>query len=50
VARAWKNTPDASPADIAKRLKLSPATVKRHRPAGVDKVNGREPEFAAERS
>jgi hypothetical protein len=50
VARAWKNTPDASPADIARRLNLSPATVKRHRPADVDKVNGREPEFAAERS
>jgi hypothetical protein len=50
VARAWQKTPDASPADIARRLKLSPATVKRHRPADTDKVNGREPEFAAERS
>jgi hypothetical protein len=47
VARAWKSTPDASPADIARRLKLSPATVKRHRPTDTDKVNGREPEFAA---
>lgn len=44
VARAWQKTPDASPADIAKRLKLSRATVNRHRPV-AEKINGHVPEL-----
>lgn len=44
VTRAHKRNPDASHAELAKRLNLSPATVKRHRPK-PEPINGREPEL-----
>jgi hypothetical protein len=42
VARAHSKTPDASHAELARRLDLSPATVKRHRPK-TDQINGNVP-------
>jgi hypothetical protein len=52
VAQAHKRHPDATHEQLAERLNLSPATVKKYRPAAASegappKVNGREPEFAA---
>jgi hypothetical protein len=41
VARAHKQNPDATHTVLAKRLNLSPATVKRHRPK-PEPINGRE--------
>lgn len=43
VVRAHNRTPDASHAELAKRLKLSVPTVKRHRPPA--QVNGNIPEL-----
>ena len=42
VARAHKQNPDASHAELARRLDLSPATVKRHRPK-PEQINGNVP-------
>jgi hypothetical protein len=43
VVRAHEKNPAASNADLARQLKLSPATVKRHRPP--KQVNGQVPEL-----
>jgi hypothetical protein len=52
IARAHRQHPDATHEELARRLKLSPATVKRYRPAAASegappKVNGHVPEFVA---
>lgn len=44
VERAHKRTPAATNKELAERLRLSPRTVRRHRP--VAEVNGRVPELA----
>jgi hypothetical protein len=43
VVRAHEKNPAASNADLARQLKLSPATVKRHRPP--KQINGQVPEL-----
>jgi hypothetical protein len=45
VRRAYEKDPEADPAAVAKRLKLSPATVKRYRPPKEqpEQVNGKVP-------
>jgi hypothetical protein len=43
IRRAYAKEPEADPREVAKRLKLSLATVKRHRPVAPEKVNGKVP-------
>lgn len=50
VRRAYERNPDADPTQVARRLKLSPATVKRYRPPREqpEQVNGKVPDLKLE--
>jgi hypothetical protein len=47
IRRAYAKEPDADPKAVARRLKLSPATVKRYRPV-AETVNGKVSDLAAQ--
>jgi uncharacterized membrane protein YhaH (DUF805 family) len=49
IRRAYAKEPDADPKAVARRLKLSPATVKRYRPVAPEKVNGKVPDLEGAR-